>query len=103
MTAKNLFLVTLLCTVLCGATLVAQSQPASIQDTAAPLLTLDDAVSLALNNNRLVKNSALEAEKFDFRMKTARSHRLPQFQFSALGGELLQPFNFTFPAGAFGT
>ena len=66
-------------------------------------MTLNDAVSLALDNNRLVKNSTLESEKFDFRMNTARSRRLPQFQFSMLGGELLHPFNFTFPAGAFGT
>ena len=66
-------------------------------------MTLNDAVSLALDNNRLVKNSTLESEKFDFRMNTARSRRLPQFQFSMLGGKLLHPFNFTFPAGAFGT
>ena len=60
-------------------------------------------MSLALTNNRLVKNSSLEAEKYDFRVNTIRSRRLPHFQFSTLGGELLQPFNFTFPAGVFGT
>ena len=32
-----------------------------------------------------------------------RSKRLPHFQFSVLGGELLQPFDFTFAKGAFGT
>ena len=63
------------------------------QDT--PILTLDDAVSIALANNRLVKNSLLEAQKFDFQVSTIRSKRLPHFQFSALGGELLQPFDFT--------
>jgi outer membrane protein len=68
-----------------------------------PLLTLDDAVSIALTNNRLVKNSVLEAQKFDFQVSTIRSRRLPHFQFSALGGELLQPFNFTFAKGVFGT
>jgi outer membrane protein TolC len=69
----------------------------------APLLTLDDAVSIALSNNRLVKNSVLEAQKFDFQVSTMRSRRLPHFQFSALGGELLQPFDFTFAKGVFGT
>src|SRR6185312_7298547 len=69
----------------------------------APLLTLDDAVSIALTKNRLVKNSVLEAGKYDFQVSTARSRRLPHFQFSALGGELLQPFDFTFAKGAFGT
>ena len=57
------------------------------------LLTLDDAVSTALSNNRLVKNSVLEAQKYDFQVSTARSRRLPHFQFAALGGELLQPFD----------
>jgi len=68
-----------------------------------PLLTLDDAVSIALAKNRVVKNSVLEAQKFDFQVSTIRSRRLPHFQFSALGGELLQPFDFTFAKGVFGT
>jgi len=68
-----------------------------------PLLTLDDAVSIALSNNRVVKNSVLEAQKYDFQVSTIRSRRLPHFQFSVLGGELLQPFDFTFAKGVFGT
>src|SRR5271157_2829839 len=68
-----------------------------------PLLTLDDAVSIALTNNRLVKNSVLEAQKYDFQVSTPRSRRLPHFQFAALGGEFLQPFDFTFSKGVFGT
>jgi outer membrane protein len=68
-----------------------------------PLLTLDDAVSLALAKNRLVRISVLEAQKYDFEVSTIRSKRLPHFQFSALGGELLQPFDFTFAKGVFGT
>jgi outer membrane protein TolC len=68
-----------------------------------PILMLDEAVSFALANNRLVKNSALEAQKYDFQVSTMRSRRLPHFQFSVLGGELLQPFDFTFAKGVFGT
>ena len=78
-------------------------QPTSCGDAQAPLLSLDDAVSLALINNRLVKNSVLEAEKHDFQVKTIRSRRLPQFQVAVLGGELLHSFDFTFPPGVFGT
>jgi len=103
MKAKHLLLVSLMYAVAWPAVLLAQRQPASPPDTGAPLLTLEDAVSLALTNNRLVKNSALEAQKFDFRVATARSRRLPQFQFAVLGGELMHSFDFTFPAGAFGT
>lgn len=87
----------------CPAILLAQRQPASPPASQAPLLTLDDAVSIALSNNRLVKNSALEAEKFDFRVSTAQSRRLPQFQFNVLAGELMHSFDFTFDQGAFGT
>lgn len=103
MTVKHFFRIFVLCTIGCPATLVGQSQPASASDTQAPLLTLDEAVSLALSNNRLIKNSALEEQKFDFRMSTARSRRLPQFQINALGGELLHSFDFSFDQGAFGT
>jgi len=80
-----------------------QQQQTSSADSNAPVLTLDEAVNLALQHNRLVKNSVLEAQKYDFQVSTARSRRKPQFQFSMLGGELLQPFDFTFPKGAFGT
>jgi outer membrane protein TolC len=103
MQAKHVLVLFLMFAVVSAAMLHAQQQPASPPDTGAPLLTLDDAVSLGLNNNRLVKNSALEAQKFDFRVSTARSRRLPQFQFAVLGGELMNSADFTFPAGAFGT
>jgi len=79
------------------------AQEASPSETGNQPLTLDDAVSIALANNRLVKNSALEAQKFDFRVSTIRSRRLPQFQFTALGGELMHSFDFTFDKGVFGT
>jgi outer membrane protein len=95
-------LVFILCVVAWPISLSAQEQPSNA-DTQAPLLTLDEATTLALQHNRLVKNSVLEAQKYDFQVNTARSKRLPQFQFSMLGGELLQPFNFTFQKGVFGT
>ena len=80
----------------------AQEQPSNA-DTDAPLLTLDEAVSLALQHNRLVKISVLEAQKFDFQVSTAQSRRKPQFHFDMLGGELLHSFDFTFDKGVFGT
>jgi outer membrane protein len=103
MRAKHLFMFFLMFAVAFPATAQEQRQPASLPDTGASLLTLDDAVSLALSNNRLVKNSALEAQKYDFRVGTARTRRLPQFQFAVLGGELMHSFDFTFDQGVFGT
>jgi outer membrane protein len=78
-------------------------EPAPANDSQAPLLTLDDAVQIALVNNRLVKNSSLEAQKFDFRVSTAKTLRLPKFQTAVLGGELLHSFDYTIPAGSLGT
>jgi len=82
---------------------LAQERPASSQDADAPVLTLDEAISLALQSNRLVKNAVLEAEKQNFRVNAARTRRLPSVQIGVLGGQLLHAFDFTFPAGAFGT
>jgi len=91
--------------ILCALTwpMASSAQEQSNADTQGPLLTLDEAVTLALQHNWNVKNSMLEAQKQDFEVGTARSRRKPQFQFSMLGGELLQPFDFTFQQGVFGT
>jgi outer membrane protein TolC len=83
---------------------------AAVQDTATastdtndPVLALDDAVALAYDHNRLVKDSILESEKYPFRVNVAKSRRLPQLQLGVLAGELLHSIDFTFPQGAFGT
>jgi len=82
---------------------LAQQRQTLSDDSDAFVLTLDEAVNLALQHNRLVKNSVLEVQKNDFQVSSARSRRKPQFQFSMLGGELLHSFDFTFPKGVFGT
>ena len=99
---KCLSLVFVLCALAWPMPSSAQEQTSNA-DTEAPILTLDEAVTLALQHNRLVKNSVLETQKYDFEVSTARSRRKPQFQFTMLGGELLHPFDFTFPTGSFGT
>ncbi len=99
---KSLSVVFILCVLGWPLPSTAQDQPSNAE-TQAPVLTLDEAVSLALQQNRNVRNSVLEAQKYDFQVSTARSRRLPQFQISMLGGELLQPFDFTFQEGVWGT
>jgi outer membrane protein TolC len=99
---KSLSVAFILCALAWPLPSTAQDQPSNTE-TQAPVLTLDEAVTLALQQNRLVKNSALEAQKYDFQVSTARSRRKPQFQFSMLGGELLHPFDFTIPQGSLGT
>lgn len=99
---KSLSVVFILCALAWPLPSTAQEQPSNAE-TQAPVLTLDEAVSLALQHNWNVKNSVLEAQKYDFQVSTARSRRKPQFQFAMLGGELLHPFDFTIPQGALGT
>jgi outer membrane protein len=96
----------LICSILAGmypGMVVAQQQQPLSGDGDAPVLTLDEAVNLALQHNWNVKNSVLEVQKQDFEVSTARSRRKPQFQFTMLGGELLHSFDFTIPKGSLGT
>ncbi len=96
----------LICSVLAGiypGMVVGQPQQTLSGDGDAPVLTLDEAVNLALQHNWNVKNSVLEVQKQDFEVSTARSRRKPQFQFTMLGGELLHSFDFTIPQGSLGT
>lgn len=99
---KYLSVIFLVCAMTLPMASSAQEQISNV-DTQVPVLTLDEAVNLALQHNQLVKNAVLEAQKYDFQVNTAHSRRKPQFQFTMLGGELLHPFDFTFPAGSFGT
>ena len=99
---KSLSVVFILCALAWPLPSTAQDQPSNAE-TQAPVLTLDEAVSLALQHNWNVKNFVLEAQKQDFEVGTARSKRKPQFQFSMLGGELLHSFDFTIPQGSLGT
>lgn len=67
------------------------------------VLTLEQAIQLALRDNRQVKNAVLELGKFDDRRAVARTKRLPEFKLNALGSQLLSSIEFRFPQGTFGT
>ena len=58
------------------------------------LLTLEEAINLALQNNPLVRISTLEIEKSEESISELRTHRLPVFQVSILGSTLLTPMSF---------
>jgi outer membrane protein TolC len=70
---------------------------------AVRVLTLEDAVSLAQANNRLVKNAQLSVSMSDDQIAEARTYRFPSLNLYALGSQLLTPVNFTFQRGAFGS
>lgn len=67
------------------------------------MLTIEQAVALALENNQLVKNADLEVGKSDDRLAAARTRRLPAFSVQLLEAFLLTPLDFEFKQGAFGT
>ena len=68
----------------------------------AEVLTLDEAISLALRDNREVKNAQLGVGKADDDVAAARTYRLPKFEFNALAGQQLISPDFTFTKGVLG-
>jgi outer membrane protein TolC len=78
------------------ATVIASAQPASV-------LTIEDAVALALKGNREVQSAALDVFRTNEERAALKTTRLPQFQIYVLGGELLRQVSFTVPQGSLGT
>ena len=50
------------------------------------VLTLDEAISLAMRENRQVKNAQLSVGKAEDELAASRTFRLPKIQFNALAG-----------------
>jgi outer membrane protein TolC len=74
----------------------------SVNSSPPEVLTLDNAVEFALDNNRQVKNASLEVSKAGERLLAARSLWLPTFKLSAMGLEQVRPIDFIFQQGIFG-
>lgn len=67
------------------------------------ILTLERVVALSLESNHAVKRAELEVAKREDSLAAARTRRLPSFEFNVFGAMLLQPIDFRFKQGAFGT
>jgi outer membrane protein TolC len=78
---------------------------ATMQDesTAPDLLTIDQAVTIAIANNRDLKIVSLSVDSSKDKVLAAKTRRLPSFNFYAFGSQLLSPISFDVPAGQFGT
>ena len=84
--------------------LLSSSQMAGQDSVSAPvLLTLDDAVQIAITNNRSLRIANLEVDKSKWQIAEVKTKRLPSFSGTVLGSQLLNEVSFSFPAGAFGT
>jgi len=68
----------------------------------AQTLSLNDAIALGLQHNRMVANAALQVEKTEHDVALARMKRLPTLKIEAQGSQLLRPVDVMFSRGAFG-
>jgi outer membrane protein TolC len=70
---------------------------------AVEVLTIDDAVSIAEANNRLLKNAEIEIGKAQNEVEVTKTKRLPDLLMTAEGSQLLSPVRFEFDKGSLGT
>jgi outer membrane protein TolC len=66
-------------------------------------LSLDQAIKIALKNNRNAKNAQLEVEKADDRVAQIRTRRLPSLKLNSVLSKPLSTFETNFEQGVFGT
>lgn len=67
-----------------------------------PVLTLDQAIDLAIANNSSIKNAGLEILRSRDDLAAAKTKRLANTQVTAFGAQLLTKPEITFDQGAFG-
>ncbi|HMD83195.1 MAG TPA: TolC family protein [Terriglobia bacterium] len=83
-----------------------QMQPA-LRGQSAPLspsevLTLEQAIELAVRDNLQVKNASLEVNKVDERLGSLRTERWPSLHLDVFPAEQLRPIDMILPQGVFG-
>lgn len=83
------------------ATSFAAAEVAAKDETEA--LTVEQAVSAALANNRNLKIVSLSLDSSKEKLAAAKTRRLPSFSTYVFGSQLIEPINFLVPAGQFGT
>src|SRR5260370_1004642 len=67
------------------------------------VLTVDQAVKVALANNRMLKITSLQLGGAKEDYLAFKTHRFPTFKTYLFASELLAPISFEVPAGQFGT
>src|SRR5215467_5118500 len=65
-------------------------------------LALDEAIRIAQDNNRQIKNARLAVSIDEDQVAQARTYRWPSINVYALGSQLLTPVDFSFQRGVFG-
>jgi len=88
---------------LLSASLLGAAAPAEEPAGPADALTVDQAVQIALANNRDLKIVSLSLDSSKEKLAAEKTRRLPSFNTYVFGSQLLQPINFTVQAGQFGS
>ena len=78
----------------------ARAQSSSTRDV--EVLTLEQAIAIALRENQQVRNAALDVNRSGEDFAGSRTRRLPSFNFQVLATQQLTPIDFTFEKGVFG-
>lgn len=71
--------------------------------TTPELLTVDQAVKIALANNRYLKIVTLDLESSKDKIAAAKTRRYPAFNIYTFASQLLSPISFVVPEGQFGS
>lgn len=66
------------------------------------ILTLNQAISIATTNNRLLKNAKLDVDNAHSEAAIIRTKMRPQISLTAAGSQLIAPVDFRFKQGMFG-
>ena len=93
----------LACVLLWAISSYAATAPPQEADNSAPVLQVDQAVQIALANNRDLKIVSLDLDSSKEKLAAEKTRRLPAFNTYVFASQLLQPISFTVPAGQFGT
>jgi outer membrane protein len=83
--------------------LLAAALLAASPAAAGDVLTVEQAVALALQNNRRVAGATLAVDKAEEQLQAGRTRRLPTLELQANASTTLTPLRVTFPEGAFGS
>jgi outer membrane protein len=81
---------------------LAQASAISAVEQSSQTLTVDQAVQIALANNRNLKIVSLNVDSSKEKLAAEKTRRLPAFNTYILASQVLQPFSFTVAAGQFG-
>jgi len=80
----------------------AMSATAQDSSVGSPLLSMDQAIWLAIANNRSLQVASLDIDKSNWQVAEFKTKRLPSLSTTVLGSQLLNELSFTFKEGAFG-